>query len=156
MHLIKGLKLLKYQIFPVNCNSAFRVHICVMGLFLQLLCSTGLPWVKYRLLMIVVRGCNLYKCTICTKRGKLSHSVRGCFSMMEKLFRLTHYSSQFKNRELAQWFGTSKVQLTSCHVNELKYICSDCRQRKMSIDVSKVLFYQVMSMLLGKRLHLCS
>lgn len=87
MHLINGLETTWSQTFPVSCNSAFRVHICLIGPFLLLLCSTGLPWVKYRLLMIVVQGYNLYKCTICTKREKRKSLGPWCFSMMGEVIQ---------------------------------------------------------------------
>lgn len=54
---------------------------------------------------------HLYK-----KRKAKSLGLR-CFSMMGKSFSLTHYSSQFNNRELAQWSGTSEV---SSHDRQLE------------------------------------
>lgn len=51
----------------------------------QLLWSSGLPWVKYRLLMIVLQGRNLFERTIFTKggkkttTGKWSHWIRCSF-----------------------------------------------------------------------------
>lgn len=72
--------------------------------------------------------------------------------MMGKSFSPTHYSSQFSNRELAQWSGTSKVsrrdrQLESCCGYEWKNICKDHRQCKMSIDVSNFMlqFFAILS-----------
>lgn len=40
------------------------------NMLLQLLWSSGLPWVKYRLLMIVLQERNLFECTIYTKGEK--------------------------------------------------------------------------------------
>lgn len=44
--------------------------ICVTECFLQRLWSSGLLWVKYRLLMIVLQEYNLLKCTNYTKGGR--------------------------------------------------------------------------------------
>lgn len=65
-------------------RSAATAHPSVFlsnNMLLQLLWSSGLPWVKYRLLMIVLQERNLFECTIYTKgekkkiTGKRSHWI---------------------------------------------------------------------------------
>lgn len=52
---------------------------------LQWLCFTEFSWLKYKLLMIALQDCNLYKCNSCAKGGRKHHWNRGAFQLVTPL-----------------------------------------------------------------------
>lgn len=105
--------------------------------------------------MIAVQVHNLYQIA----KGKVTGFVVAlCDEGSHSLS--THYSAQFSNREFAQLSSTAKVSSRNsqfesrcCHASE--NIRNHCGQRAMAVDASKVLFYHVISALLGKRFYPC-
>lgn len=93
-------------------NIASQIQQCIQSAylpnraFLRLLRSTGLPWVKYRLLIIMVEEPNLCKCTHYTKTGSQVIGSLVLFYNGENI-RSNYQSSQIK-REKVRWPRTSK------------------------------------------------